>query len=1140
MFLNFRIIALIIFGVFLGPLAAFSQQSISPQDWEKYKNLSPDQQRAVQDHLGRGDGMLNPQALEMLRTNPDFKGLQLEDIKKGRELLDARERAEKKLQAEEDFLQKSRFRKSREVKTYQDVSLDLKPFGYDFFKEAVSKVLTDRKDLPVPLNYVIGPGDEIRILLWGRVNAQYNLIVDRDGKITVPQIGPISVAGLTFDKMSSTLIKKAEQIVGTNIDISMGNMKTIPVFILGDVKQPGAYNVDSSSTITDALLIAGGPTEIGSMRKIQLRRKNKIITTFDLYDLLLKGDKSKDAFLQAGDVVFVPVVGPVAAVTGNVRRPAIYELKNDQTLQQLFELAGGIIPQAYTQQIQIERVIRNEKQVVVDIDDKHLEKSKNILLQDSDLVKIFSIVDMDMNVVFMNGNLKRPGKYEFKPGMRIKDLIRDLDELLPDTNMGYALVKRESPPGMEPKLVPFSPTKLYSDQDSAENIELRPKDKIYFFKKWFFKDKPFITVEGEIRGPFDLSRKFYKIVDKLTKIRRPDLIEQLQAFESNFQQINADKDQDKDKDKDKYKYKYSEADADRRPSFERSQLPAKDVSDTKEAKEKPESAFVKQTRDLTEEIQNELIKENHLDLAEEVKNYEAELKRTHETSIRYFKEIRDELIKIQRFDLVEKIRTMENEFVKNGQISVRDFRDIQQEFRKIDRMDLVERSKIFESKVKRNFNIDLVANMRVKDAILSAGGLTRNALMEKGEIIRVNDRKTYTTIYFSVAKAMADDPAENFLLADQDRIVIHSVWEQIPKQTVSIDGEISKPGTYQFTEHMTVKDLVFKGGNILESAYLNEAEISSMVVTPGNQIKFEHKIIDLRKALDGNPGHNMVLKPNDRVLIKRIPEWRDVRFVTLSGEVKFPGRYPIRKGERLSSAIERAGGYTNKAYLRGAFFTRERVRELQQKGLEDMADRLERELLSEGSAAAAKASSAEDLAATKAQLDQKVKFVASLRKLKATGRMTIKLAHIRILKGSEFDVVLEDGDTLEIPEANNVVNVIGSVMSNGSFIYSSRMHYEDYIEMTGGYSSYADKNNIFVMKVDGSARKLSKGWFNWSSKRSRWEMSGYEQEISQIEPGDVIVVPEKIDHIAWLREIKDITQIMMNMAVVAGVVLKMY
>ena len=828
----------------INPSLSPSGRQLTPQQIEAgQRMLTPAQQAAIQQELGKTGGVLTPQAKEALKARPEFQGLSPEDILKGKEILEKREREsdrkdlsketidiEKKIIGE-DRKSKSLFDRTRLSGKYQDILTELTPFGYDFFREAAVRVVTERRDIPVPLKYVVGPGDEVKILLWGRVNGQYNLVVDRDGKITVPQIGPLPVAGMTFEQMSAFLIKQTEQIVGTNIDVTMGSLRTIPIFVLGDVSRPGAYMIGASATITDALLLAGGPTEIGSMRNVQVKRKDKVITTFDLYDLLLKGDKSKDVVLQAGDVVFVPVTGPLVGIAGNVRRPAVYELKDKFDLQSLLDLAGGIIPTAYTQQIQIERIMKSERQVIVDINDKHLDKAQQFKVQDADLVKVFSIVERDMNVVYLNGNLRRPGKYEYRPGLRIKDLIKDFSELLPETYLDYALIKRLKPPSYEPEVYPFNLGKMLVQGDAANNVELAPQDQVYIFNKWFFADKPYVTVEGEIRGAL------------------------------------------------------SETD----------DVSAKDMTD-----------------------------------------------------------IQDELKTLGKFDILEKLQAMENELRQTRNLSIKELRDIQDDLKKLGRPDLADKLKSYEKKYSQATDVNLSEKMRVKDAILTAGGLTRNAYLEKAEIIRISERKEYTTIYFNLAKAMGNDPAENILLKDRDRIIIHSIWEQVYKKTVSIDGQISKPGRYQFTQGMTVRDILFKAGNVLESAYLDNAEITSMIVDSKDGIKFVHRNVNLTKALEGDPAHNVFLSPYDSVLVKKIPEWREAKFVSLGGEIRFPGRYALKKGERLSSLLERAGGYTDKAYLRGAYFTRERVRELQQKSIEEMAVRLERQLLSEGAAMVSK------------------------------------------------------------------------------------------------------------------------------------------------------------------------------------------
>jgi len=938
----------------ISPPAQIQQpQQLTPQQAEALKTLTPEQQKVIQTELIKTGGQLTPEAIETLKARPEFKGLTPEDVIKGKEALEKKEKGveikepEKKLSEtmqekkviEDTKAQETLFDRFRKVEGYQDIPLNIKPFGYDFFQEATIKVITDRKDIPVPSKYVIGPGDEVKIMLWGRVNAQYNLVVDRDGKITIPQIGPIPVAGLTFEDMSKHLIKQAEQIVGANIDITMGALKSIPIFVLGDVKRPGAYTIGSFATITDALLIAGGPSEIGSMRNVQLKRKDKIIATYDLYDLLLKGDKSKDMILQAGDVVFVPVAGPVVGIAGNVKRPAIYELKDKSTLYELFELAGGILPSAYTQQIQVERIVKNERQIVFDIDDKRLEKAKNIALQDADFVKVFNIVDKDINVFFLYGNVKRPGKYEYKQGMRIKDVIKDNLDLLPETYMDYALIKRISPPEMKTEFIPFNLGKAI-EGDRRNNIELMPQDSIFIFSKWFFKDKPYVTIEGEVR-------------------------------------------------------------------------------------------------------------------------------------------------KSGRFELAE--------------------------------------------------------NARVKDIIHLAGGLTRDAYLYKGEILRINKNSEYLRIYFNVEKAIEGEETENILLEDRDKIIIHSIESYIyPKKLVFIDGEVLKPGTYQYNDGMTVKDLIFAAGNVLESAYLESADVSFQIIEQGKEAKIEHRSINLKKALEGDPNHNVPLKPYSRLFVKKIPDWRKEQFVTITGEVWFPGRYFIKKGETLSSLIERAGGYTDKAYLRGAVFTRKRVKELQQKTLEEMAIRLEKDIMAETSMRLSTALSTDEVAGIRAQQEGSQRLLDALKRTQATGRMTITLAHPRLLKGSEFDIELEDGDTLHIPTKNNVILVAGAVMVPGSFIYNENLDYDAYIARAGGYTRYADTKNMFILKVDGSAVKIPSGFFTWSSTNQRWEITAFGEERKMLEPGDTIVVPEKIQATAWLRSFRDITQILMQMAITGGQLKYMY
>ena len=1118
-------------------------------------------QKSIQSNLQKAGINLTPEEIRKGREAFEKKGRTRTD--KIYKMPDASE--EQQTQRPEYYLDKrtsvetpkeiSVFNRIRKTGEYQDVVSDLKPFGYDFFHGTDVKVLTERQDIPVPLNYVIGPGDEVNILLWGRMSAQLSLIVDRDGKITIPDIGPVPVAGMTFGEMSKHLIAMAGQIVGTNIDVSMGSTRTISVFVLGDVEQPGTYTIGALATITDALMLARGPSAIGSMRKVELRRKGKVISTFDLYDLFLKGDKSKDIVLQAGDVIFVPVTGPLVGITGNVKRPAIYELKDKFDLQHLFDLAGGIIPSAYTQQMQVERVIKNEKQIVIDINDKTLARVKDFVLQDADLVKVFSIMDVDANAVYLRGNVKRPGKYSFAPGMKIRDLISQPDDLQSEAHLDYALIKRENPPNREAVLIPFNLGKLILQNDEAYNYELAPKDQIYVFHQSLFKDQPFVTIEGEIRGLEPSVQESALRTGQYGQIQPGQYgqpapgqygapavpatgpygqpVPGLYNAPAPTQPGTAAPGQYNVTAPRPPSVSPSGQYAQPVPGQYGSQVPGRSgvampgqygaavpVPYGSQIPGQPGVAFPDQylpyNENLVEirQIKDEL-------------NYDYEKDKTKEKDEKFYL-------------LIAKIEEIENEIEKENRVTPGIINQLQIELEKSGRKDLSLRMGKLEEKLKVTFRIDLVGNMKVKDAILNAGGLTANASMENGEIIRQYPNNEFKTTYFNVARAMEGDPRDNVLLQDRDKIIIHSVFEKNPKKNIFVTGDVTKPGMYQFTENMTVRDLVFKAGNVLESAYLDEAEITSVNVVDGRLGDLSHRKISLRKALEGDAAHNMTLLPNDRLHVKQIADYHNVRFITLSGQIAFPGKYPFRKGEKLSDIIERAGGFTPYAYLRGAQFTRVRVKELQQEGLKEMSDRMERELFSGGAEQLSTAVSKEEIAAKQVELEQKKKFVDAVRKTKATGRMKIYVADAKAIRNTEYDFELEDGDALNIPERNSAVNVVGSVMAQGSHLYSDRLGYQDYIDASGGYAYYADKSNVYVLKVDGGARKISNNFIGWNSASSRWEMTAYGGDGKQIEPGDTIVVPEKAERIAWMREIKDITQILMNIAVVAGITFKMF
>jgi protein involved in polysaccharide export with SLBB domain len=376
----------------------------------------------------------------------------------------------------------------------------LEIFGHNLFSEAPSTFAPIRA-MPVSNGYIVGPGDEIKILMWGRLDERYSLEVDNEGVINFPKIGPLTVGGLTFEEVKDLIRRKAEAITGVNVNVSMGKLRTIQVFVLGEVKNPGVYTVSSLAAMTNALLASGGPTDLGSLRRVELKRQGKVISVIDLYDFLLKGDTSADTRLMPGDVVFLPQAGPMVSVSGNVKRPAIYELKDDLDLKTALDLAGGLTPWGYKQRIQIERASENQQQIIVDIPYAELIEKKPILLKDGDLIRVFPIIPDSMNSVYLFGNVLRPGQYEYKQGLRVSDILPNIETLDKDTYFGYALIKRYHFENMKAELIPFDLGRLLFSKDLSQDIALRPLDELYVFNQRTFEDRKFAIVEGEVRKP---------------------------------------------------------------------------------------------------------------------------------------------------------------------------------------------------------------------------------------------------------------------------------------------------------------------------------------------------------------------------------------------------------------------------------------------------------------------------------------------------------------------------------------------------------------------------------------------------------------------------------------------------------------
>lgn len=301
-------------------------------------------------------------------------------------------------------------------------------FGQSLFRQSPS-TFAPMDLLQVPSDYIIGPGDELQIRIWGQLEANLRTVVDRAGQVYIPRVGQISVAGVHYGELEQYLKNELSKVFRNfNLTVNVGRLRSIQVLVLGNARFPGTYTISSLSTLVNAIFASGGPTPQGSLRHIQVRRDGASITDFDFYDLLVKGDKSKDVRLQPGDVLFIPPVGPLAAISGSVHNPGIYELKGDSTVHDLIEIAGGMSSLADSGRITIERITdhRTRQTLEVPFD----EQSKALPLQDGDIVRVFSIVPSFQDTVTLRGNVANPGRYPWKAGMRVRDLIPNAESLL--------------------------------------------------------------------------------------------------------------------------------------------------------------------------------------------------------------------------------------------------------------------------------------------------------------------------------------------------------------------------------------------------------------------------------------------------------------------------------------------------------------------------------------------------------------------------------------------------------------------------------------------------------------------------------------------------------------------------------------
>jgi len=723
----------------------------------------------------------------------------------------------------------------------------LRPFGYDLFS-TVPTTFAPATDIPVPAEYVVGPGDTFEVQLIGERGGRYTLMVGRDGTVDFPELGPIAVAGMRFASAKDMLEQRViEQMIGMRASVSMGALRSIQVFILGEAERPGSYTVSGLSTITNALFASGGVKPIGSLRNIQLKRDGQVVKRLDLYDLLLNGDTSNDARLLPGDVIFIPPVGTTVAITGEIQRPAIYEVKDGAAASEMLYLAGGLTPQADPRTARLERIDSRRNRTVIDLD-LTTPQGRTTRLQTGDQILIQAIRDSLEGAVRLEGHVYRAGGVQYRTGMRLTDLVGSMDELKPLADTHYVLVRRETGPTRTVSVVSADLAAAFADPASAANIALQARDHVHVF---------------------DLATSRDAVVDPIV----------------------------------------------------------------------------------------------------------ADLQR------------------------------------QSGRAE--------------------------------------------------------------------------------------------------------------PLKVVGIGGRVKVPGQYPLESGMTVSDLLRAGGSLDQAAYGGSAELTRYEVIDGERRQTELVQVDLGRVMAGDTTADVTLKAFDYLVIKEVPEWRDQETIQLVGEVRFPGTYTVRRGESLRSILERAGGLTDLAFAEGSVFTREELREREQKQLNVLVERLQREL---AALSLQQAQSAEAANTTQAMVAGQ-SLLADLKATAAMGRLVIDLQEVLDSPvGSDADIVVKGGDRLVVPRRSQEVTVMGEVQNATSHLYQAGLGRDDYVMRSGGTTQRADEKRIYVIRANGEVvAGTSSGWFAKNGSK-------------EIHPGDTVVVPLDAQQVRPLTLWTSVTQILYNIAVAVAAV----
>ena len=866
----------------LAPLCV-SAQSISPAQIQQFKSLPQAQQEALARQYGIDLSTIGR------TSSPGSNG---EQIRNPAPVVTPT------TSSEEPELEESNVKTQNNSAENEKQTTRLEPFGYDLFAGSPS-TFAPVTSIPVPGGYTIGPGDEIRIQIWGKENREFTLTVDRSGVISFPEIGPEPVAGMSFADLKERINVLVDQhFIGLKASVSLGELRSMRVFVLGEARTPGAYTISSLSTITNALFVSGGVNRTGSLRNIQHKRNGEVLGTLDLYDLLLQGNTREDERLQPGDVIFIPPVGELVGVKGEVRRSALYELSGKQTIADVLAMAGGLTADAYPHRAQLQRVNDRFELNIEDLDLTQ-PQARNLPVKKGDVLTVSSINDLRDGFVTVSGEAARPGKYGWVKNLKVVDLIDDpLFDLTAQADLSFALIIRQTPGLRELKVLDFDLKKALRQPGSEHNMTLQPRDQLVILN----------AATGKTR-----IQQMNQVVNSIR--------------ERTGQRVTVQADQQAT---DAYVVLSGAVPRSGRYQWQ----PGQRISDviSSQAFDLNERADRNYALRISESEDRQAISVTSFSPSDAITQPGSE---------------GDPILSPR--DTIVILTTTDNSARQEALANIT--RRLSAQTNANEWAPLV----TIQGPVRFPGTYPLTRGATVRDILNAAGGLRENALLLEGELIRysTNSFGTGETQLTAFVPTEILNGQQSIRLKGRDRILIKGVPDFAATQTVILSGEVRYPGEYTFRDGETLSEVMARAGGLTENAFprgavftranlrqleaqrLREAEERLQGDLLGVQLQGENLggntservqgvegllkdvqrsrpvgrlVIDLAAIAAGDRSQPVRLKNGDRLAVPEIPQ-----AVTVFGEVQFPTSHLHVAGLTVDDYLERSGGPTRQA-----------------------------------------------------------------------------------------------------------------------------------------------------------------------------------------------------------------------------------